>query len=90
MYFLVYFKAVGMINYDQSKQPILFVYRSAVFDVMSQRVILEALKEYKGTMIIVSHTEQFIEELNLNKVLFLPEGKFDFWKSEYLSKISED
>lgn len=58
-------------------------------DVLSQRIILEALKEYQGAMIIVSHTEQFIEELNLNKVLFLPEGKFDFWRPEYLSKISE-
>ena len=58
-------------------------------DILSQRIILEALKEYTGTMIIVSHTEQFIEELNLNKVLFLPEEKYDYWKPEYLAKISE-
>ena len=58
-------------------------------DILSQRIILEALKEYTGTMVIVSHTEQFIEELNLNKVLFLPEEKFDYWKPEYLAKISE-
>jgi len=31
-------------------------------DVMSQRIILESLKEYKGTMIIVSHSPEFMKE----------------------------
>lgn len=58
-------------------------------DVVSQRVILEALKNYKGSMIIVSHTEEFIEELKPNKVLLLPENKMDTWREYYLGKVSE-
>src|SRR3989344_5813084 len=58
-------------------------------DVLSQRIILEALKEYKGTMVVVSHTEEFIGELNPQRVLFLPQGKFDFYKSEFLEKVDE-
>lgn len=52
-------------------------------DVMSQRVILEALKTYKGTMIIVSHTEEFIKELRPDKVFLMPEAKMDYWISQY-------
>jgi ATP-binding cassette subfamily F protein 3 len=44
-------------------------------DVLSQRLILEALKVYKGAMIIVSHTPEFIEELAPERKFFLPENK---------------
>lgn len=58
-------------------------------DIMSQRVILEALKTYKGTMIIVSHTEEFIKELKPDKVFMMPEAKMDFWIPEYEDKVGE-
>lgn len=58
-------------------------------DVTSQRVILEALKEYKGTMIIVSHTPEFIKELSPQKALLFPEGKTVFWDEELLDKVAE-
>ena len=44
-------------------------------DVLSQRLILEALKTYKGAMIIVSHTPEFIEELKPSRKFFLPENR---------------
>ncbi len=47
-------------------------------DVLSQRLILESLKLYQGSMIIVSHTPEFISELKPNRQLLLPENKFDF------------
>lgn len=58
-------------------------------DVMSQRVILDALKSYKGTMIIVSHTEEFIKELKPDKVFLMPEAKMDFWIPQYEDKVGE-
>jgi ATP-binding cassette subfamily F protein 3 len=58
-------------------------------DVLSQRVILDALKAYKGTMIIVSHTEEFIKELKPDKVFLMPEAKMDFWVDEYSDKVGE-
>lgn len=58
-------------------------------DVMSQRVILEALKSYTGTMIIVSHTEEFIRELKPDKVFLMPEAKMDFWVDQYSDKVGE-
>ncbi len=58
-------------------------------DVFSQRVILEALKDYKGAMLVVSHTEEFINELNPAKALVLPENHFDVWSDNFLEKVSE-
>lgn len=58
-------------------------------DIMSQRVILEALKTYKGTMIIVSHTEEFIKELRPDKVFLMPEAKMDYWREDYGDKVGE-
>ena len=46
-------------------------------DVLSQRLILEALKTYEGAMIIVSHTAEFVEELKPNRKLYLPENRWE-------------
>jgi len=58
-------------------------------DVMSQRVILESLKEYKGTMIVVSHTPEFIKELAPSKAYLFPEEKMVFWDDALLNKVEE-
>ena len=58
-------------------------------DIMSQRVILEALKTYKGTMIIVSHTEEFIKELKPDKVFLMPSAKMDYWRDDMSDKVGE-
>jgi ATPase subunit of ABC transporter with duplicated ATPase domains len=58
-------------------------------DVVSQRIILEALKGYKGTMIVVSHTPDFISELTPNKAFLFPEQKMVFWDNELLDKVAE-
>lgn len=58
-------------------------------DVMSQRIILEALKEYKGTMIIVSHEPEFMKELKPTKAYLFPDHSMKYWDDELLEKISE-
>jgi ATPase subunit of ABC transporter with duplicated ATPase domains len=44
-------------------------------DVLSQRLILEALKDYEGALIIVSHTPEFLDELKPARRFLLPENK---------------
>lgn len=46
-------------------------------DVLSQRLILEALKQYKGAMVIVSHTPEFVSELKPERKFYLPENKWE-------------
>lgn len=56
-------------------------------DVMSQRIILEALKAYTGSLLLVSHTEEFVSELKPNRVLLLPEQKMCYWSTDLLDKV---
>lgn len=59
-------------------------------DGMSQpSKILDALKAFKGTMIIVSHTEEFIKELKPDKVFLKPEAKMDYWIPEYVEMVGK-
>jgi ATP-binding cassette, subfamily F, member 3 len=58
-------------------------------DVLSQRVILEAIKEYKGTMIVVSHNPEFVKELKPNRAFLLPEGKAVHWDDKLLDRVEE-
>lgn len=50
-------------------------------DMQSQKVILEALKSYKGAMLFVSHTDEFVEGLTPSRILTLPENKITYWMS---------
>lgn len=58
-------------------------------DVMSVRIILEMLKNYTGTIIIVSHNSDFMAELKPDKALLLPENKYTFWSEELLGKVED-
>lgn len=58
-------------------------------DVLSQRIILDALQQYKGTMIVVSHTEEFISELKPNKAFLMPEGQMVFWSEELSGRVRQ-
>lgn len=58
-------------------------------DIMSQSIILQVLKDYQGSVLIVSHTEDFIKELKPNRALLLPENHFDFWSEDFLDRVSQ-
>lgn len=58
-------------------------------DVMSQRIILEAIKKYTGTILIVSHTEDFIKELKPSRAILLPEQKISLWEDSLLDIVSQ-
>jgi ATP-binding cassette, subfamily F, member 3 len=58
-------------------------------DVLSQRIILESLKQYQGTMLIVSHTPEFLKELEPKRALLMPEQKVVPWSEELLDRIDE-
>lgn len=57
-------------------------------DMTSQKIILEALKSYKGAMLFVSHTEEFVEGLTPTRIMLLPENKIKHWIPKDLSNYS--
>jgi ATPase subunit of ABC transporter with duplicated ATPase domains len=72
----------------QSHNLLILDEPTTYLDVMSQRIILDALKSYTGAMLFVSHTKEFVEELQPNRALFLPENKIQFWIPELLDSVT--
>lgn len=58
-------------------------------DLISQKVILEAIKNYTGAMIIVSHTEEFVSALDPNRAIIMPDQLVRHWSPELVAKVSE-
>lgn len=56
-------------------------------DPVSQDMLLTALREYKGTLILVSHEPHFVKNLNIQKVLLMPEEHFGYFKEEYIQRV---
>jgi len=56
-------------------------------DSDSQSVLLSALREYKGTILIVSHQPEFVRKLDIDKVLLMPDEKFGYYKEEYIERV---
>lgn len=44
-------------------------------DPETEEIIAEAFKDYPGTLLLVSHNIDFVKNLNIEKMLFLPSGK---------------
>lgn len=47
-------------------------------DVFAREQVKQALADYDGTIIIISHDREFLEGIGVEKVLLLPENKFGF------------
>ena len=61
-------------------------------DMSSKKVIGSVLKNYKGTILVTSHDTEFLKELQPDKILFLPQGKIDYFdeeKLDYIKKLEE-
>ena len=57
-------------------------------DPASRKEILNALKAYKGAIVMVSHDEGAVEALNPERVLLLPDAVEVLWSKEYQDLIS--
>jgi ATPase subunit of ABC transporter with duplicated ATPase domains len=57
-------------------------------DPASRLEILNALDQFKGAVILVSHDVGAVEALNPERVLILPDGDEDLWGPTYLDLIS--
>ncbi|MGZ4730163.1 MAG: ABC-F family ATP-binding cassette domain-containing protein [Acidimicrobiales bacterium] len=57
-------------------------------DPGSRIATAEALAAWPGTMVIVSHDREFVEELRPDRVLTMPEGDLDYWDDGLLDLVS--
>jgi ATPase subunit of ABC transporter with duplicated ATPase domains len=57
-------------------------------DPPSRVGVAHALAAWPGSMIIVSHDTEFVDALKPARVLFMPEGRLDYWDEELLDVVS--
>jgi ATPase subunit of ABC transporter with duplicated ATPase domains len=57
-------------------------------DPASREEILDALANYTGAVVLVSHDEGAVQALNPERVLILPDGVEDFWSPDYAELVS--
>lgn len=48
-------------------------------DPETQSLIAEVFKNYDGTMIVVSHNPEFVDNLQIERLLILPEGRISYY-----------
>ena len=48
-------------------------------DPETQNLIAEVFKNYDGTMIVVSHNPDFVDNLGIERLLILPDGKISYY-----------
>jgi ATPase subunit of ABC transporter with duplicated ATPase domains len=57
-------------------------------DPPSRTAIAEALQDWPGAMVIVSHDTEFVEALEPERVLMMPDGDIDFWSEDLLDLVA--
>lgn len=58
-------------------------------DKDTQKIIAETFKDYKGTMLVVSHNPEFVDNLGIERVLLLPSGKIYFYDRKIVKKYEK-
>jgi ATPase subunit of ABC transporter with duplicated ATPase domains len=56
-------------------------------DPPSRAAIGNALRDWKGAMVIVSHDPEFVTELAPDRVLLMPDGVVDYWSDDLLDLV---
>ena len=56
-------------------------------DPPSRTAIAEALQGWPGAMILVSHDAEFVDALEPERVLLMPDGDLDYWSEDLLDLV---
>lgn len=56
-------------------------------DPETQTIIAKVFKDFAGTMVVVSHNPSFVEELAIERMLVLPEGRIEEYNKRTVEKF---
>ena len=57
-------------------------------DPSSRQAVTDALRDWPGALIFVSHDTEFVEQLNPTKVLLMPDGELDYFSPSWLELVA--
>jgi len=58
-------------------------------DKETQNVIANTFKNFPGTMLVVSHNLEFVDNLGVERILILPSGEITYYNSEIVKHFEE-
>lgn len=56
-------------------------------DPITRKIIAQTLKEYGGTIIVVTHEIDFLESLGVDRLLTLPSGEINYYEPKIIRKF---
>lgn len=59
-------------------------------DLQTSKIIAEALRDYGGTVIVVSHDVEFLETLGVERMLFLPDCKVEYYSRLKVEQFQDE
>jgi len=57
-------------------------------DPPSREAVADALSGWEGTLLLVSHDADFVEQLAPERVLLMPDGSLDYWSDDLLELVT--
>jgi ATP-binding cassette subfamily F protein 3 len=51
-------------------------------DPQTQEIIANTFRDYEGTMLVVSHNPEFVDNLGIERMLMLPSGEIKYYDKE--------
>jgi ATPase subunit of ABC transporter with duplicated ATPase domains len=57
-------------------------------DPPSREAVADALENWPGSIIMVSHDTDFVERIAPTKVILMPDGQVDYFSKEWLDLVS--
>ncbi len=58
-------------------------------DPETQKIIADTFKDYEGTMLVVSHNPEFVDNLGIERMLMLPSGQIRYYDPEVVLYYQE-
>ena len=55
-------------------------------DPETQKIIANNLRDFPGTILLVSHNPSFVDNLGINRTMILPEGKLSYYERKTVQK----
>ena len=56
-------------------------------DPQAREALLEALRSYEGTVVLVSHDADFVAELQPDRAMLMPDGETEFFDDSMLELV---
>jgi ATPase subunit of ABC transporter with duplicated ATPase domains len=57
-------------------------------DPGSRQAVSDALRDWPGSIVLVSHDTEFVEQLTPTKVLLMPDGELDYFSAGWLDLVA--